>query len=292
MRERLSFRSFLGMMAPPVLYVIILELSEYLTMLLLVLLEVAGIMGGREIAGFAGSGNQIGFLSTAMGALIGIPVFYRMLDRDRMHWPEDFRYEKVSFVKYLYILLLGFMASGGLNQVLGILKVDRFFKGFQEAAQVLYSQKLWLGLFVLGILAPIVEELVFRGLVYERMKRCFSVRTAAVWCSLFFGIYHGNVPQGIYAFLLGLLMVYLREQYQTLLAPVLFHMSANVYSVLASQTTLFDWVFDTPEVFLAVMILEFAVSIVLIWRIQEEVVPKKVKKNREWQNASEENIFR
>lgn len=107
-----------------------------------------------------------------------------------------------------------------------------------------------------------------------------------------FGIYHGNVPQGIYAFLLGLLMVYLREQYQTLLAPVLFHMSANVYSVLASQTALFDWVFDTPEVFLAVMILEFAVSIVLIWRIQEEVVPKKVKKNREWQNASEENIFR
>ena len=67
---------------------------------------------------------------------------------------------------------------------------------------------------------PIVEELIFRAVVYERIRRYCSVTAAALWTSFFFGVYHGNMSQGIYAFLLSLLMVYMKEKYHTMAAPV------------------------------------------------------------------------
>ena len=77
---------------------------------------------------------------------------------------------------------------------------------------MLYSTNIWLELAVLGLIVPITEELIFRGVVYERMKRCFSMKMAAFLSGLFFGVYHGNVSQGIYAFLLGLQLVYEKER--------------------------------------------------------------------------------
>ncbi len=53
------------------------------------------------------------------------------------------------------------------------------------------------------------------------------------------------MSQGIYAFLLSLLMVYVKEKYHTMTAPILFHMSANIYSVLATETALVDWVTES-----------------------------------------------
>ena len=284
MKERLNFRNFLGMAAPPVLYVVIMQLSGYLAVAVSVGLQFAGIFRGNTVTiGW----EQLNFMATAIAAVIGVPVFYWLLERDRTRCPSDYRYERVKKGKYVYIILIGLLGAGALNKFLSLLQIDRIFTGYEETAGVLYSTNIWLELAVLGLIVPITEELIFRGVVYERMKRCFSLKMAAFLCSLFFGVYHGNVSQGIYAFLLGLLLVYVKERYHSMAAPVLFHMSANIYSVLASETPLLEWTAGTLEMFLATMILEAAVSVVLLWRIEEEISPKKVKKNREWHNDSE-----
>ena len=49
---------------------------------------------------------------------------------------------------------------------------------------------------------------------------------------LLFGLYHGSVVQGVYAFFLGLGAAWLLQRFGTLLAPWLFHMAANLISVL------------------------------------------------------------
>ena len=55
---------------------------------------------------------------------------------------------------------------------------------------------------------------------------------AAAVPSLLFALYHGNLPQGIYALLVGAVLAFLMESYQAALAPVLAHMAANLLSVL------------------------------------------------------------
>ena len=57
-------------------------------------------------------------------------------------------------------------------------------------------------------------------------------RQAAFLSALLFGLYHGSVVQGVYAFFLGLGAAWLLQRFGTLLAPWLFHMAANLISVL------------------------------------------------------------
>ena len=58
-----------------------------------------------------------------------------------------------------------------------------------------------------------------------------------------FGLYHGNVVQAIYASILGCLMAILVEISGSLWASILFHMGANLISVLFSEyaVTLLQW---------------------------------------------------
>lgn len=44
-----------------------------------------------------------------------------------------------------------------------------------------------------------------------------------------------NVVQGIYAFLLGILLAWICEKYQTIWAPILFHAAANLLSVICTE---------------------------------------------------------
>ncbi len=82
---------------------------------------------------------------------------------------------------------------------------------------------------------------MFRGILYNRMKRCFNDKIALVVSSLLFGIYHGNLVQAVYGTILGLLIAYFYERYKSFAAPVLFHGVANI-SVFAMtyQSSLAD----------------------------------------------------
>jgi len=78
------------------------------------------------------------------------------------------------------------------------------------------------------VLAPLSEELIFRGLTLHYLKKT----GIAFWAANFiqaalFGISHLNPIQGIYAFLLGLVLGWLCKSFKNLTAPMLFHMLFN-----------------------------------------------------------------
>ncbi len=54
------------------------------------------------------------------------------------------------------------------------------------------------------VLAPLTEEVLFRGLIRTELRTHMKPRAAALLGALLFGLYHGNISQGIYAFLLAL----------------------------------------------------------------------------------------
>ena len=99
---------------------------------------------------------------------------------------------------------------------------------FQETAQVQFSVPLLTGILIYGLVTPFAEELLFRGIVYNRMKRYMGVPMAIAGSALLFGIFHGNLVQGVYAFFLGLAMGLVYEKFRHLLAPVVFHCIANI----------------------------------------------------------------
>lgn len=80
--------------------------------------------------------------------------------------------------------------------------------------------------------APLAEEMVFRALIYRRLRRRMRPAGAVTVSALLFALYHGNLSQGLYAFLVGAVLALLMEDYDSAEAPILAHMAANTVSVL------------------------------------------------------------
>lgn len=78
------------------------------------------------------------------------------------------------------------------------------------------------------ILGPLCEEVLFRGLLAGRLAR-YGQKPAAFVSALLFGLYHANLSQFCYAFLLGLLLAYAHFYTGTLKMPVLLHILINLY---------------------------------------------------------------
>lgn len=126
------------------------------------------------------------------------------------------------------ISLIGLFMAISLNFFLGSLQESLEILEYQEVEATQFSLPLWMGIFMYGILSPLAEEVVFRGLVYNRMRRQFGVVMAIWGSSVLFGLYHGNLIQAIYGLLLGLLMAILYERYSSFLVPLCIHSVANI----------------------------------------------------------------
>lgn len=70
-----------------------------------------------------------------------------------------------------------------------------------------------LSMFIYGsFLAPFGEEILFRGFLLQNFKR-YGIRFAIIFSAILFGIYHGNIVQTPFAFILGLLLGYITVSY-------------------------------------------------------------------------------
>ena len=81
-------------------------------------------------------------------------------------------------------------------------------------------------LFTVVILAPLVEELVFRKQLLDRCAQ-YGEKTAMVFSALTFALFHMNLFQFFYAFGMGLIFAYVYLRTRRLRYPVLMHMIIN-----------------------------------------------------------------
>ena len=104
-----------------------------------------------------------------------------------------------------------------------------------------------LGILIYGVLSPLAEETVFRGITLQRLyllchekksgKTAFLL--AAGLSSLLFGIYHGSFVQGLYAAAMGFLFCLFLALGGNLFRVIVLHGVANVMTLFLSQAGTF-----------------------------------------------------
>lgn len=104
-----------------------------------------------------------------------------------------------------------------------------------------------LGILIYGVLSPLAEETVFRGITLQRLyllchekksgKTAFLL--AAGLSSLLFGIYHGSFVQGLYAAAMGFLFCLFLALGGNLFRVIVLHGGANVMTLFLSQAGTF-----------------------------------------------------
>lgn len=162
--------------------------------------------------------------------LIGVAAIWKAVKSEVLAngASKEMRISDKLVTDYAVIAALAFVAAFGLNILFHLLGITESSEAFNRAANAQYGVDFLIGLLLYGIVSPIAEEAVFRGVMYNRMKRCFGMLPALFLSALLFGCYHGNPVQAIYGTLLGILIAYVYEKYGSFAAPVLFHAVANV----------------------------------------------------------------
>ena len=170
---------------------------------------------------------------------IEIPIFYRMYRedriRERLDGQESGSSEKIAVWKkqsriscMLMAILGGLLLGRGFNLLIGLTPLPTLFPGYETASDSLYTGSLLSLVAASVVTAPILEELLVRGILYRNLKKALQNPYAAIVCaSLLFGILHGNLVQGLFAFLIGLYLNWVYEAEGSLLPAILTHAAVN-----------------------------------------------------------------
>ncbi len=151
-------------------------------------------------------------------------------------------YNRGKKLQLAAVVLLGSTSALAFNIIIELLSVQS--EKYESIEAMQYSVPLWLGLVLYGLISPVTEEIIFRGITYNRMKRFFGAAPCIVVTSLLFGGFHANLPQFLYGTCMGVLMALVYEWVKTFAAPLLLHMSANVFVFVLSfiEVEIASWV--------------------------------------------------
>ena len=173
-------------------------------------------------------------LTGLLAMLFLLPFFLR---DERCRLAGGLRKKKVSLWAdpWETILLIG--TGAGLSQYVNIfmaLITDYLpHSDYSETMELVEKgQSLAAMIFFMGILAPAAEEFVFRWMLYLRLRDRLSVWPAVLISAAVFGVYHGDVLQGLYAGIIGISLALVMEYSGSLIASILIHAGANTWGIL------------------------------------------------------------
>lgn len=97
------------------------------------------------------------------------------------------------------------------------------------------DEKIGITMFFYSVLlAPVSEELIFRGVTLRQAKKTLPFWAANIFQAVLFGAFHMNMIQGIYAFCLGLLLGYICEKSGSIYNSIFLHFLFNLFGTVLS----------------------------------------------------------
>lgn len=163
----------------------------------------------------------------------------------------------------LSVVILAASSSVGLNILLSLTELVKASETYQAVERQQYSVVFGVGAVLFGLISPIAEEIVFRGLIFNRMRRYYPTFAAIVISGALFGVYHGNLVQGVYGGCMGILLAYTYEKMHSFFIPCLFHAVANItVYTLAQNAELHTRLFTVPG-----CVILLAISVICIFSV-------------------------
>lgn len=223
-------------------------------------------------------------LLTFIGQLIALPFLAYFYKKDQVlrgnykrgHILHGFK--KIPKVHWVFYYIFAGCLGVGFSNIIDLVGIPKLFPGYSELSEIVFqNQNLFLSMLAVGIFAPIVEELAFRGLMCRRISEYLSDTWGIVLSSIAFGIIHGNMVQFIFAVPLGAVMAIFYKRTGTLWVPIMLHVGVNMTSTLLSE---FVKGYANIWVFLGTTLLEVIVVTILgkyLWKAtSKETSNKKV----------------
>lgn len=162
-------------------------------------------------------------------------VIFIFRDKSEPLWSQ-LGYRKIRVTTVLMVILYSILLLpiGNLASSISMVFTENIVV---TGSEVLLKQPFWISFLGVAIIPPLIEEFIFRGIVYKGY-RSSGRRRAAVFLSAFlFGLFHMNLNQFIYAFIIGILLALVVEATGSIWSSVICHLIFNAESVITMYLT-------------------------------------------------------
>ena len=215
------------------------------------------------------------------GSAIAILVFYKkqkiaFLPTVKTH------HQKLSLKQVAIIIVLLLGCQFVFNQVANIFEVALNVIGFSakkevELATVGHHSSMYF--LYAAFMGPLVEELVMRGGIAYRLQKYGKV-FSIIFSAIVFGFFHMNFVQGVFAFLVGIMLAYIAIEYSFGWA-VFFHILNNFGFNLILGTFMTSMVGEAQAetISLTIMSITAVVSVILLGMYRKQIV-QYIQENR------------
>ena len=164
--------------------------------------------------------------------IIGVPIV-----RLTLTGLPTYRYqkEKMGFGKLFSAFLIcqalsyvGNIIGTALN---GIISASLGKEIENTVDELIKNSNILILFLVVGLIGPIMEELLFRKFIIDRI-RPYGEILAVLFSGITFGMFHGNFYQFFYACAIGIVLAFIYIRTKNILHPILLHCAFNSLSVL------------------------------------------------------------
>lgn len=165
-------------------------------------------------------------LVSNLAALALLFVFFAA--RKKSFFVETHLKKRLPSLALIPLVAGGACLAGFIGLLLDMLPIpESLWQDYMETAGMLGDAGV-LAIVASVLIAPVAEEIFFRGLVYTRLRRAMPGALAMTLSSLVFGLLHGQLIWICYAFAVGLAMALVFERTSTVRATIAVHLAFNL----------------------------------------------------------------
>ncbi|MCK4667120.1 CPBP family intramembrane metalloprotease [Candidatus Dependentiae bacterium] len=172
-----------------------------------------------------------------LGALLSFGIIvYTGWRRTKKPFLKVFPLKPTPLIIYIPIFFIFFGLNIIVSEVDNITRwffpVPDFLKGLME----LYLSSGFLLYFIIGVIAPLTEEYLFRGLVINGFRENYSKTTTIIVSALIFSLMHLNPYQLFAAFTTGVLLAWIVLKTNSLVPCIIIHSFFNLLNDIVGTT--------------------------------------------------------
>lgn len=184
--------------------------------------------------------NTIAPYINGLGEVVAYIYVIRKIIKE-INLKENFKLKiqyKPKLKEYIYVIiaLLGYLFTYGntIELVLSNIPESQWVKDY------FFTIPILLLIISVSIVAPIFEEIIFRGIILEQLDRKYGIIKSIIFSSLLFGIMHLNIHQGVNAFFIGIITGFIYIKTNSLLLSIFLHFANNSLVIILDFIPFFD----------------------------------------------------
>lgn len=158
-------------------------------------------------------------------------VFYA-IRKKKLTTEAGMRKFSVSYIPW--IILTGVALAVFISFALEFLP-EKWLMDYVAASEDVTGTLSVVALISTVLVAPVVEEILFRGIILSRLRKAMPVAPALLLSALVFGLMHGQILWIAYAAFLGIILALVAVRTKSILATILLHVTFNLTGMLVPR---------------------------------------------------------